>query len=358
MALTSIQLLQPLAPNGEQPFLTVPDGGRVFVRVLEQTAPHTYTVLLSGAPVTVHSEQPLSKGEHFFAKIVSYKNTAFELIPEKEATVPQHQPIQNTSNTYTIEQFLQSEGLFADELTARVFTFLEQMGVKIDKTLMQKARSIGQRFGKKSKPASEAAALLLQKGIYPTKEAIEAILFATADFYEGTKNGGNGEPKHKKSENESPSFIDALYAVPPQKKEGILTLSNHIAPKHKHWIVLPYEWSPAGVNAKASAFGTITILLNIPLKNAEKMHIQCKTLLNNYSFLLYYKDGTPAHLCFCITPEPSKAKREALCQELTERLYGGGFLKTVTVAYSEDAALQEEALFTVKEQTPFVSVYV
>ena len=293
-------------------------------------------------------------------RIFSSQSTSAEGTPKLSLVLEEKQPLsvnQPAKNEIpqSIESFLEAEGLIPDQLTVRLLQVLEQTGLKIDKTLMQKARNASLGFGKKSKKAAEVAALLLEKGIYPSKEAIEAILSVT-DFSESShKKDENGELKNaENTENEEGTFIDKLYAVPPGKKEGLLTLFNHTALKNKHWILLPFEMQGRG--KEGAAWGSIKILLNISSKNTEKMHINCKTHLNNYSFLLYYRGGSPVSLAFCISPEPKQKEKQIFCKALRENLSLGGFSAQIDVSYSADALLQED-LFTTDSLPSFVSVY-
>ncbi len=271
---------------------TLKDGQSVFIRVISKNQNGFYTVSLNGSRINVQSNKTLEVGKSFSAVINIGENGRINLVPEESFN-------QNAQiiNLYTS---LLTQGFTPDENTVRVLQFLEQTGLKIEKSIIEKAKKAALLFPGKEKIASEIASLLLEKGVEPTKEAIENLI----ELFENYSENGQGDSKneHQKSrannKDSSENFLNKLYDSSVSEKPGLLTFINQIAPKNKHWIFLPYEWSFKKIKFK----GIIRFLLNLDTKITEKVEINCKSDLKSYDFVLYFLENKVKEIRFCTLP--------------------------------------------------------
>lgn len=157
------------------------EGNSVLVRILKQTAPNSYIAAFGGGRFPIKSNIPLRAGSRFMAKI-SFQNGNLVLSKVKES-------IQNDSfqsNQKIVQQFttlspevsnlLMSLGLPSDNVSKVLLQTMIMAGVKINISKMNKARNIALKFKGNEAEASEAALILMDKGIEPTEENIQDVL--------------------------------------------------------------------------------------------------------------------------------------------------------------------------------------
>ena len=314
--------------------LTLKEGQNVFGRVLSAGNSNEYTVAFASSKFNVRSNIPLAEGQTLNAKIHIEKDGTVVLTPLAERVFSESGA--NRSSGYeALLNMLSSEGFVPDELSSRIFMFMQQAGVRIDKSVMQKARSIALKFTGQEKEAAEAAALLLQDGLSADDETVAALLnlFLSRNSSGSGKNSGDTNSESKE-QSEAESFLKKIYPSGTGNKTGLLTLLNQVKDSNQHWIFLPYEWDFQGKKFT----GIIRILLNLSEKSTKKLIITCKNTGVNYDFVLYFNGSKVKEVRFCTLPPllPSRIKSEEL------RL--GGILNSgmnscepVTVTYSDSA---------------------
>jgi len=327
------------------------EGQSVFVRVISDNGGGQYTVSFAGGRFNVSCQNQLSAGQTFTAAVHFSADGKILLEPSSgpgasllSPTIPRPDNVlgqnQNFSSLYNL---LAAEGFVPDDLSSKLFLFLQQTGVRIDRSLMSKARSVALRFPGKEKLAAEAAALLLEDGIECSDPNVEKVLaLFSGDFTDGQGGNAGKEAGDDSSEGESSSgnddknFLKILYKGSMQNKPGFLTYLNQIRGNDNHWIFLPYEWTLG----KSVYTGIIRILLNLSEKCTKKIEINFKNTVANYDFVLYFNESKVKEVRFCTQPPllPSEIKSEEL--RLGGILSSGMNLKEpVSVTYSDSACI-------------------
>lgn len=340
--------------------VSLKEGQSVFVRVLADNGGGQYTVSFANSRFNVSCQTKLSLGQTFNANVhfgadgkillEPFSNmasgTALGAGANVGALSSPYGGNANNANFSSLYNMLSAEGFVPDELSARLFLFLQQTGVRIDRTLMAKARSLALRFPGKERQAAEAAALLMEDGIEASDSNVKKVLEL---FYgdgsggkdrEGQQGRGSGSSEDDESKSDdSPSvkdedFLKVLYNGSCGKKPGFLTYLNQVKGNDNHWIFLPYEWKCG----EKLFTGIIRILLNLSEKNTKKIEINFKNTVANYDFVLYFNESKVKEVRFCTLPPllPSEVKTEEL--RLGGILSSGMNLKEpVAVTYSDSA---------------------
>ncbi|MBQ2600844.1 MAG: hypothetical protein II584_00420 [Treponema sp.] len=322
----------------------------LFVRVLSAEGDGSFIVSAGGNRISVRSEANLSVGQTFVASVRSDQSGRVILTPVPDSNFGE-MPAPGTS-----ESLLYAQGDAVSGLAYRVLQFMEQSGMKIDRSLMEKAVSVGKRFPGKERLASEAAAILLQKGIVPNDDEVLALMSMSVGDYSGGKNQGGRNADEsadgRKRQDSDENFLERLYPAGTGSETGLLTFMNHVKSGKMHWIFLPYEWKLG----KETASGTVRILLDLESRCAEKIHLDCELNSTKYFFVLYCNESKGKEIRFFTLPPllPSKIKSEEL------RL--GGFLNSgmssgspVTVTYSVSAC--SDGLCTADEEPSTVEAF-
>ena len=208
-------------------------GNEVSIKVIKNLGNGNYTVFLQGAKINVKSKIPLAEGSSFKATLEIGADSKIILKTLSE---------QNAADVFprTLLEFLNSAGIESDSVVLKTVQQMIQSGVKLDKSVIRKAKSISSLFPGKEKQAAEISAMLMEKGIEPEENLIEKFLLLTDPGK--WKNSSNKEKNIAKS---TENFLKKIYKEIPENKDGILTLANHIKSKDgtgKHWIILPFLW--------------------------------------------------------------------------------------------------------------------
>ena len=80
-----------------------------------------------------------------------------------------------------------------DNLLKTGYPHISNLTLKIEKSIIEKAKKAALLFPGKEKIASEIASLLLEKGVEPTKEAIESLI----ELFENYSENGQGDSKNE-----------------------------------------------------------------------------------------------------------------------------------------------------------------
>ncbi|MCR5317296.1 MAG: hypothetical protein K6E22_03630 [Treponema sp.] len=374
------------------------EGQSVFVRVLADNGGGQYTVSFANSRFNVSCQAKLSLGQTFNASVhfggdgkillEPFSKMASGAALDSGANVGAlSSPYggngvdANNANFSSLYSMLSAEGFVPDELSARLFLFLQQTGVRIDRTLMAKARSVALRFPGKERQAAEAAALLMEDGIEASDSSVKKVLELFFDEGDGRGSGDgdggkghDGRQRHEsqhsfdgqqgqpfggegqeqggspfaqedngqdddgdsKASVEDVNFLKKIYKGSCGNKAGFLTYLNQVKGSDSHWIFLPYEWKCG----ERFFTGIIRILLNLSEKSTKKIEINCKNTVANYDFVLYFNGSKVKEVRFCTLPPllPSEVKTEEL--RLGGILSSGMNLKEpVTVTYSNSACI-------------------
>ena len=351
MAVNSVQFILPQNLQNIRPGLTLKEGSSVFVRVLSDSADGKAMVSLMGNKVTVQSHEPLAQGESFSAAVHLRGDGSIELTKLTSPTSIAPELNGQMHGMDALYALLASEGFVPDAISARIFQFMYQTGVKIDSSIMQKARAIASRFPGKEEKAAEIASLLLEEGIESEDSMVQALLDLT-DGQQNHQNGNkheNNDTDRKDREEQDAGFLEKIYGRTISDKSGLLTYLNQVSRGRHHWIFLPFEWDipvqPEMENKTEkttdtpSASGMIRLLIDTEEHNLKKIQINCQTGVTNYFFVLYYNYiSNEKEVRFFTLPPllPSAVQAEEM------RL--GGFFnsgmsdrKPVTVTYSDSA---------------------
>lgn len=324
--------------NSENSPVTIADGQKIRVTVLKNNGDGTSLVSFGGGKFNVKCQRNFEPGQTFEAKVVDSGGKIL-LQPEGEKVFAS-----------SFVRFMEANGLVPDQITAKVFEFMEQSGVRIDKKILQKSRSVALNFPGKEKAAAEIACMLLEKGIEPTEEKVGQLLLYL-DVTEGTdpngKGAGSSEERESATEEEGDDedFLKGFYSVLPCKKSGILAFLNHFKnpESSKHWVVLPYEWQQKENRAR----GFIKLLLDTELKTTEKIQISCEISCKKYYFVLYYGNSKVKEVRFCSLPPLLSSEIENEEKRLGELFCSGMNGNSVPVTYSDLA--YSEGLYSSSE---------
>ena len=350
MAVNSVQFILPQNLQNLRPGFTLSEGSQVFVRVLSDSADGKTLVSLLGSRVTVQSREPMAQGESFPAAVHLREDGTIELSRLSSPTPSSTEFRGQMQGMEALYALLASEGFVPDAVNARIFQFMFQSGIKIDSSIMKKARAIASRFPGKEEKAAEIAALLLEEGIDPDDGMILTLLDLCGGQY-GSQEGQQGQDQKdrqtKGDEETDFGFLEKIYGKTIPDKTGLLTYLNQISRGRQHWIFLPYEWDIPQEDSvdsgkkteKKSATGMIRLLIDTEEHNLKKIQINCQTDVTKYFFVLYYNGiSNEKEVRFFTLPPllPSAVQAEEM------RL--GGFFssgmsedKPVTVTYSDSA---------------------
>lgn len=310
----------------------VKDGGEVFVRVLKDNGGGSFTVSFAGNRVNVTSERSLSVGDSFKALLKVSSDGKVLLSPSPETPAMERNGPVDGKTSYGILNSLMAQGFTADGISERMIAFFQQTGLRVDRNIMSKARQIARNFPGKEEAASEAAALLLEKGIEADVASVRSMLIMAF----GSDGDGDRERHDGQQENQEGEPLLETKKLPQEDRrvKELISLVNHTKEGPRHWVFLPYTWNMG----EKEASGVIRMLLNLETNETEKIEINCKIGLKNYFFVLYYTLGKVKEVRFCSLPPlltPDISKEEKRLGDLFSS--GMSLGKSVPVTYSPSA---------------------
>ena len=187
--------------------LTVPAGaqglggdGFAFMRVVAQTSPGSYKISLGGRLLEARSNLILEPGTFLRVEIRTMAGQV-QLVPE--FTRPQALPqlLRFTEGSFQagdipqrLAQNLAALGLPVDGVSGRLFSMMQQLGLRFDGKRMQRAYRIASHFPGRESQAAEVALMLLENAhvaIVPGN-AFLAEGFCRLSYATGMENIQNG----------------------------------------------------------------------------------------------------------------------------------------------------------------------
>lgn len=314
------------------------EGSSVSVHILSRTGPQSYIASVAGNRFSVTSQTLLEKGSSFTA-VVSFRGEKIILTPLKNGSILSAglPVVQNYSTRINADgliadsqlaSYFMSLGLPPDSVTLALFNEMKQLGLKLDLSMLNRARRTAEKFSGKKKEAAEAALILEQKGLPSGEDAVAQIL-------EGDGNKGDSEAgsrdcsdekrrrEHKKEiyavDNAEPpditeitaevkQFFGGIFAgtIPgSESRPGLLTLFNHrgfIGDKEPcgSWIQIPFEVSLGGGASQGK--GMLRCFFDKERKKSGKFAIKIDFHMKSYFFVLYYINRVCRKIRFCIDP--------------------------------------------------------
>jgi hypothetical protein len=324
------------------------DGESVFVKVLENLGGGNYLVLLNGKRVEAKSYAVLAEGETIRARISAENENGVQKIVLKIENSADKAEFFPRNDDFS--EFLEARGFVPDEITKKIVKFLVQSGFEIDRKLVQRARQSALAFSGRENEASQAAAILLEKGIEPTEEKIAEflqILRGTENPPEKNENQDDaGENSAEESAENDENFLDGIYSEKIRRKNGILTAVNHLKQKNSaaHWIFLPFEWSAAG-----NFSGLLRILLDTELKTAKKASMTLQGGEKKWFFALEFGGNSVKEVKFFSEPQIPRQEIPSEEKRLAEKL-SACTGNSVAAVYSPEAVCDG---FSLNQEIPF-----
>lgn len=300
------------------------DNTTALVRILKDLGEGRYLASVGGNRMNVHSQKPLFCGQTF--------RTTLNIKDGKLLLDPMQQEAEEIAQLPTKEgsaiSFLEKNGFAAEGVNLKVIEFLMQSGVKINKEKISRNSRAASMFPGKEEEAAEIASMLEEKGIEPTRENILSFMMQCENSTEAEPH----EEKDKKEDAEKSTICPLFEDDKKERKDGILTLSNHVKNKENelHWITLPFEWN----NNNTKWNGEIRVLINTILKSTEKIKIKCSNMCKKYSFMLYFKGSKVSEIRFCTLPPLLTSQISDEEKRLGEMFCSGMNDNSVAVIYS------------------------
>lgn len=316
--------------------LTVPAGaqglggdGFAFMRVVAQTSPGSYKISLGGRLLEARSNLILEPGTFLRVEIRTMAGQV-QLVPE--FTRPQALPqlLRFTEGSFQagdipqrLAQNLAALGLPVDGVSGRLFSMMQQLGLRFDGKRMQRAYRIASHFPGRESQAAEVALMLLERGVEADSAMVASLLSMMLGDGGGFRQQQQEDAWEDKASQEDTAglvsggpvedfgglqwLVEELYGCPvaflgdsspkdtslhdsslkiPSLKGGLLTMMNHIATGILHWLVVPFSL-PLEASGN-ELLGTIRVLLNLDSKKLLKICVTAQSPSSQYAFIVYY----------------------------------------------------------------------
>ena len=287
-----------------------------------------FLVSLAGHRVIVQSDIALREGQSFRAVLRGDPSGKILLVPE----TPDFKAGMLNAADFSLASLFSSEQAAQDGILLKLVQFFQQSGLKIDTSVMERARRVAAKFPGKEGKAAEIAALLLEKGVEPTESAVSGLL-SLLDFSDGHGGGEENSPGKDEADG-GQDFLSGLYVMRPVKGPGPLTLINQISSGRRHWVILPFQWQ----NGEKEADGIIRLLLDTERKSVEKIEINCTFPLKKYFFVVYFDSSRLREIRFCTSPPLTPSQAEAAEGRLGKMFSSGtGGDVSVSATYTPSA---------------------
>ena len=328
------------------------EGSFVLVRILKQSGKNTYTASFAGGRFSVTSKEMLKPGTTFIAR-VSFDGGRLNLIKAAQ-NIQNQSEIQNKNivqqfNTMSPElsQMMMSLGLAADGVSKMLLQTMVNLGAKFNLEKLNRARNAALNFTGQEEEASEAALILIEKGIEPTPENIRQVMQgfvnekgALSKFSMNIEDEGDEDENDEISqiEKEIKNFFEGVFkdgGIRDDRKGAELTMFNHFASKdcEGHFIVVPFEFK-FSLDKKASGAGGVEqsdaedgekmtagdgvfrLILDFKKKNVLKSVINFNIIGKIWSFVIDFKGSDVKKVRFCQISDKASAPDSSLEQRL------------------------------------------
>ncbi|MCR5724521.1 MAG: hypothetical protein K6G80_05480 [Treponema sp.] len=365
------------------------EGAVVQARVLSHDGGSSYTVSIAGRKLQVRSEQPMTAGQVFSARIqLKGEEIALVLQSTADALPPERQ----------LQALLSSLGLPENTEAFRLVHFAQALGIRLKPEQLRKAYALSLRFS--DSEAAELCLILDDKGLESSDEAVQSVLDGRGENSrrqkrrqesedsgadqqdkerrgsrncyrqssgKGSKQGGNDRDFPPPAEAElvpdvQPSlpaeasgeltgdfvcqgilsnpeqfvseYVSSADASSSLNAPGAMTVCNQIARKrnvedaHRHLIQLPFVWDYAGYE------GVILLLWDADSKKLCRITIHMQNHMEKKHFVVYYYNQRISRIAFSEEPALLPAERKRYAKGLSailERCIG----QPVTVEYDE-----------------------
>ena len=300
--------------------ISLREGSFVFVRVLDEKSDGTYTVTFAGNRFSVHADKKLFPGDAFPARLTT-DGRKLILLPDFNCVFGHSgsdSNISSNSNIFALNELSDGEvaqyfttlGLVPDDLSRRIVSFMQLLGVRLDADKAAFIRDIAKKFPGHEKEAAEAAVILEEKGIPVTEENISKLM----GLISGCGSADNGFTAHvNATEDDEP-----------------------------HWIIIPYEYK--GDDPESSFSGSLCLLkepdgtvsrLKITSRKGEKLFL-FKIYLN------YCVNKTKINVCtveFTVEPHNENVGLSGRIERIEKKLRSAlaGVAEKIVVRYETDS---------------------
>lgn len=290
--------------------ISLREGSFVFVRVIGEKPDGTYTVSFEGSRFSVRADKPLKAGDAFPAKLTT-DGRKLILLPDFSrglSRAANNSKILNNSNIFDIKnlpdtdaaQYFNSLGLVPDELSKRIVSFMQLMGIRLNSDKASFIREIAKKFPGHEQEAAEAAVILEEKGLPVTEEAIEKLM----GMISGCGSADNG-------------FTAGVNTG----DEGL-----------ENWLIIPYEYKGSG---EESSFSGSLCLLRSPDGTVPRLKITSRKGETFFLFRIYLNyciNKTKISECtveFTVEPQKGISGRVRQIEEKLRAALAGVVEKTV-----------------------------
>lgn len=282
------------------------EGSSVYVRVLKNNGSGSYKISLAGKTVDIKSSVPLEVGASFKAEIsligskIVLRKQDFNI--QLEDAKLQKLPVIFNSEGKIVNpkliQYFANLGLFPDEISYELFNLTKELGSRFDSETINKARLLGLKFKGREKKASAAAFILLQKGLNPDKEMIEALLGEDegGSFYFDTKDAQQNSSKRESFDDFFNEVFSGYYGE--NRKTGLLTLFNHLCFNNEkqasfgNWIKVPFDFKYTKQTQKTGC-GCFSAFLDKDRKETRKVVLDFNFADTKYGICICLRDNKP-----------------------------------------------------------------
>ncbi len=274
------------------------------MRVVEQTSPGLYRISLGGRLLEARSELSLEPGSFLRVQLRAVAGQ-LQLVPEAARPSAMGRLVRFTEGSFRsgdvpqpLAQVLASLGLPVDGVSGRLFSLLQQLGLRLDSLRMRRAYRIASHFPGRESQAAEVALMLLEKGVEADSTMVAALL--SLMLGDGSYFGGGGEREAAsgsvaaRAANDFgglETLVEGLYGRSVSSLGsggGLLTMLNHVAASNRHWLVVPFSMSVGADRAEAGLLGAIRLLFDLDFKKMLRICVSAQSATAQYAFLVHY----------------------------------------------------------------------
>lgn len=220
----------------------VASGSIVRVEILGKAPDGATLVRIAGKVFTAAGIGRMQSGDTLSARVQFTGNTVFL------------HPLTAPEAALTPDVFTRL-GIAENPVAVTLITFFQKINARLDGKLINQLARTAARFPGKEGRAAEAAAILAERGIEPTDEAVGDVL----DFLEGRRGYGTGDSDGKQSSGGKPSDRDYVAFI------------NHKKGHDRHWIIIPFSRTLSG----SVCAGSVRFLIDTAGSQPVETRVTC-----------------------------------------------------------------------------------